>query len=236
MRSIPLELSVTVPILVCLAFLFQKVAAAPSAVFTPPTSITVEMYRLDDYGASTGVLCTNGDTAYGCTVTPARPYPYATNPVNISIETDYLLDVVPQEMNPSVCHAVGVQAQAIAVRTYAYFHIHYGSTINNSTEFQVFIPYRFESLTPATDPNNPADPCASSNLNSNQQAICTATASRYYFTYYNQESPARSEFFSDRQLRTLTHPSRIPYIPTSWGWKTRLALFPQLPTMDMATG
>ena len=72
------------------------------------SDITVKMYVLKPgSGASTGELCrvddpstpgNEGDTRYGCTADPRRPYPYPTNPATVSIEEDYLLDVVPREM------------------------------------------------------------------------------------------------------------------------------------------
>jgi hypothetical protein len=103
-------------------------------------------------------------------------------------------------------HHTGIEAQAVAARTYAYWHISQGSTINNSTQFQAFIPYFFDSLTPAIVADNPSDPCASSNLNSNQQIICIAIANRYYITPYPAggfQEPAKTEFFSDISNRTV---------------------------------
>lgn len=91
--------------------------------------------------------------------------PYATNPVTVSIEGDYLLDVVPREMGPSGHHPLALRAQAIVARTYAYCAIHaweqpgggegdpyWGNClreINNSNSFQVFVPYHFDTLTSA---------------------------------------------------------------------------------------
>lgn len=37
------------------------------------------------------------ESGYLCEIRQTRTYPYATNPVTVSIETDYLLDVVPRE-------------------------------------------------------------------------------------------------------------------------------------------
>jgi peptidoglycan hydrolase-like amidase len=67
------------------------------------------------------------DTRYGCTAfdkdhypsAQVRPYPYATNPATVSIEDDYLLDVVAREMGPSY-HPLALRAQTIVARTYAY--------------------------------------------------------------------------------------------------------------------
>jgi hypothetical protein len=140
----------------------------------------------------------------------------------VSIENNYLLDVIPQEMNPATFHPNAVYAQAIAARTFAYYHIYYVSTINNSTAFQVFVPYKFESLFPATDPNNPNTPCASTNLNASQRTVCDATASRLYITYYITDTPAFTEFFADRQYRTLSNP---PY-PYLLGVEDPISIYP----------
>ena len=83
----------------------------------------------------TYTLCSPGDISYGCTAISSRSYPYSANPVTIPIETDYLLDVVPKEVSVEAFHPTAIQAQAIAARSYAYWHIRQGSTINNSTQF-----------------------------------------------------------------------------------------------------
>ncbi len=172
-------------------------------------------------GGNTYVPCSSDDTSFGCTAFVGddnHPYPYGTaNPVTIPIETDHFLDVVPQEMG-TYYHPTALQAQAIAARTYAYWHIHQGSTINNSNEFQVFIPYKFESLPPATFPDNTSDPCASSNLNANQRIVCGAVAPRHYVsygTYPNDDLPAFTEFTSDVYDHTISHPQQgtlYPYL------------------------
>ncbi len=81
---------------------------------------------------------------------------YLTNPATVDIEDDYLLDVVPTEMG-TYYHPLALRAQAIAARTYAYCAIRANEgtedfwgfcrkEINNSNEFQVFVPYYFESI------------------------------------------------------------------------------------------
>jgi hypothetical protein len=193
---------------------FRSVVAAP-LLYTPPGLITLAMHRLSHPGGGDlGIPCTIAppDPKWGCTwfdedyyQSPVRSYPYATNPVTVSIESDYLLDVVPQEM-ATYYHPTAIKAQAIVARTYVYYHIDQGSTINNSTQFQAFIPYKFEGLTPANDPDNPTTPCASSNLNNNQQVVCNAIARRYYLSPYpaggSFQPPADTEFFSDAWNRT----------------------------------
>ena len=193
-----------------LALLSTEMASASN--FTPPSQITVRMYRLQfPSGAiyQPQELCSSGNTNFGCTAfvgDATYPYPYGTaNPVTIPIETDYLLDVIPQEMG-TYYHPTALQAQAIAARSYAYWYINQGSAINNSIRFQAFIPYKFESLPPTTFPDNPDNPCASSNLNSSQRIVCSAVAPRHYIsygTYPNDDLPAFTEFSSDVWNRTV---------------------------------
>jgi len=200
-----------------LALFASGAVGAPAAQFTPPANITVTMYELISPSGDLPedpVACTYGNESWGCTAIPNDPtyaYTYTTNPVTVSIESDYLLDVVPQEMSPGMFHPTAIQAQAIAARTYAYFHIHSNSTINNSANFQVFLPYKFESFSSAY-----------------QQIIRDATASRYYLTYYNQESPAFTEFFSDRQYHTESNP---PY-PYLLGVADPISIHPTDPAID----
>lgn len=160
-------------------------------------------------GGNTYVPCYSNDTSYGCTAfvgDSSHAYPYGSNnPVTIPIETDYLLDVVPSEVIVEAFHPTAIQAQAIAARSYAYWHIQQGSSINNSNQFQVFVPYAFEALPSATFPDNPSNPCASSNLNTNQRTVCNAVAPRYYISYGaypNDDLPAFTKYFADIGNRT----------------------------------
>ncbi len=134
--------------------------------------ISVTMYPLKDDGSrdrdQQPPLCQSddpstpgneADTRYGCTAfdqdhyppDQVRPYPYSTNPAAVSIEDDYLLDVVPREMG-TYYHPLALKAQAVVARTYAYCAMranegtedYWGycrKEINNSNEFQVFVPY-----------------------------------------------------------------------------------------------
>jgi len=98
-------------------------------------------------------------------------YPYLENPVTIPLETDYLLDVVTAEMNPTEYELTAVQAQMVAARTYALFRMEERrrdvetnnpprlDPINNSVELQLFVPYRFEKRLGYTPPD-PAQPCS----------------------------------------------------------------------------
>ncbi|MBK7201924.1 SpoIID/LytB domain-containing protein [Candidatus Amarolinea dominans] len=210
MRGARFNYAVTLLVIVLWSTMLPSSIAAPMSSFTPPTNITVRMYRLFSGGGSTGILCSSNDTSYGCTAfvgDSGHAYPYGTNnPITIPIETDYLLDVVPSEVSVEAFHPTAIQAQAIAARSYAYWHINQGSTINNSTQFQVFVPYAFEVLPPTTFPDNSGDPCASNNLNDDQRIVCSAVAPRHYIsygTYPNDDLPAFTEYFADIPNRTL---------------------------------
>lgn len=132
------------------------------AQFSPPITVVMQMKVLTADGADRGFSCqTNGtETRYGCTFFDSeagyglpysgssRPYPYSSNPVTVNIENDYLLDVVPQEMSPALySQPIALRAQAVVARSYLHWQIG-NSTIalNNSTQFQAFIPYSFEGL------------------------------------------------------------------------------------------
>lgn len=217
-----------------MTLLFLKVISFQSvfASFGPSSNITLRVYRLESSGARwvnpvTGAyhLCSSNDTYYGCTAfcddysspicerSHRIGYPYSQNPITIPIESDYLLDVVPKEISVEAFHPTAIQAQAIAARSYAYWHINRGSTINNSTQFQVFVPYAFEALPSATFPDNPSNPCISSNLNPNQRIVCSAIAPRLYLsygTYPHDDLPAFTEYFSDVPTRTVS--GGYPYL------------------------
>jgi len=214
-RNLPIA---WVLLILLLAALLQAVAVASAAYpFTPPSSVTVRMYRLDyPSGANTNVLCSSGDTSYGCTAIPSAHYPYADSLPTVSIENDYLLDVVPREMG-TYYHPTALQAQAIAARTYAYWHIDQGSTINNSNQFQVFVPYYFESLPPYVFPGYPTGLiCTDDILNTNQRIVCAATAPRHYIsygTYPNEDLPAFTEFTGDVYDHTVSHPQQSTLYP-----------------------
>jgi len=199
------------PALLVLALLLLGTGAAPLATFTPPSQITVHMYRLDGNGRKyqPEERCSSGNYYFGCTAfvgDSSHAYPYSSNPATVPIETDYLLDVVSRETPPDDYHPTAVHAEAIAARTYAYWHIGNHSTINNSTEFQAFIPYMFESLYPVTFPNNPSNPCASSNLNTLQRLDCAAVAPQHYLSSSSNDLPAFVQYFDDVLSRTEGDP------------------------------
>lgn len=209
MRALP---KIFLLVILIMSTVSQTTEAKPYHAYSPPSSITIWVYRLRGDGSiePSYTLCSSNDTSYGCTAfvgDSSHAYPYGSNnPVTIPIETDYLLDVVPREMPVDPFHPTAIQAQAIAARSYAYWHIRQGSAINNSNQFQVFVPYTFEALSSTTFPDNPSDPCASSNLNRYQRIVCGAVARRHYIaygTYPNDDLPAFSEFFADIGNRTV---------------------------------
>jgi hypothetical protein len=169
--------------------------------WSPPSStgshLRMRRLRSSD-GASLGVDCTTGDQSYGCTAfcegvpdkcaSPVRPYPYASAWPNISFDKDYLLDVVGQEASPGLFDPVALQAQAIAARSYAWYQINNapGNVINNSTSFQVFLPFKFETFGP--DPGNTSDPCQSTNLSANQLRLCQAVGTGSHYLSWDDAS------------------------------------------------
>ena len=112
-------------------------------------------------------FCDNTDPATGvrwgvCGSGQVKPYPFDSSTESIKMESQlkdgfqqgYLYNVTPHEVAITVSSQGNkslstVQAQAIAARTYAYYHVDENSTINNSNQFQVYIPYTYEKLTTA---------------------------------------------------------------------------------------
>jgi hypothetical protein len=171
------------------------------------------MYALDGSGAPLTTTCTQFPNAFGCTdygrvnnnEPVANPYPYTTNTPTVNFDTDYLLDVVTGEMNPSESPQTAVQAQAIAARTYSYYHLrqkqlnpNYPKEINNSTTFQLFVPFRFEKRLGGVFPQNATNPCASNNLTGFQRRLCSAVADRRYVSTSGSNEPLHTEFSADR--------------------------------------
>lgn len=117
-----------------------------------PTQLHLTVAHLDDqnkpiYQNGKIVKCYTGDRAYGCGE-GGSGYPYAQNPVWIEVESNYLLNVVPREMNvvendPTV---EALKAQAIAARSYAAYRI----PTDNSVNFQIYIPNSYELYDPSS--------------------------------------------------------------------------------------
>jgi Stage II sporulation protein len=183
-------------------------AAPPDQVhaqtFTPPQQIVVRMFRLTPNGNNSGELCDPaGDSSFGCVAVAGRgTYPYTTNPITIPIESDYLLNVVPQEM-PLSFEPIALQSQVVAARTYAYYHINRGNPINNSIQYQAFVPGKFILLSNIT-PTLPLDPCASDNLGVTQCKLCGAMDVPRYLAYSNSTFPIQAMFSADWPTRTVS--------------------------------
>jgi hypothetical protein len=190
------------------------------------------MYQLWSDGAAKPDACFSGSRNWGCTAYCVEPtfdpdpcstggaagYPFSTDAVTVAIEgtscltTDspydcYLRDVVPQETSPALFHATAVGAQAVAARTYAYWHIKTDAitpgSINNSSAYQVFVPYRYDTF-----------------AQGERASVDAALQGRYYLSNISDytvnlyghtvnltaEDPIFAEFFADRPLETLSNP------------------------------
>ncbi|MBE7471203.1 MAG: hypothetical protein HS114_18855 [Anaerolineales bacterium] len=91
---------------------------------------------------------------------------------------------MPQEMDPG--HAASsVRAQAIAARTYAYNQINTYGTLNNSTERQVYIPYRYHVLSAA-----------------GKTVVDQAVAGQVYLSLPNITDPIAAFFGQDNDMWT----------------------------------
>lgn len=151
--------------------------------WTPAATVVIRMRRLLPGGIDAGTGdCAVGDSSFGCTYSYSAfgSYPYATNPAVVDIENDYLRDVVSMEMDPAdYNHSdATLSVQAIASRSYTHWHIENNpGAIVNSNAFQVFVPYKFESL--------------SSNA---QQRLLNAIAEPYYLSASFTDVPARADF------------------------------------------
>ncbi len=220
-----------------LALLFdgsiRSYAASLSVPPYPPT-VEVEMHELDSDGTRLPYLCTPGNTNFGCSAYcrnfgvdtceyghPAMGYPYSTSTINLPIGSYYLLDVLSQEMNPWIYdEPAALHAQAIAARSYVGWNINnISAAINNSTDYQVFVPYKFDSLNPSATPLEPntTAPCFASSLNDYQLLACAAIASGNYIAREDNNPynlPAFAEFTSDVKTATHNHPQvgTFPYL------------------------
>jgi hypothetical protein len=152
----------------------SQISLAPA--YAPLPTIWVFVLHLDpdtnEILDNNPVKCWNGDTSHGCgIIDPEQPYP-PRNPVPITVDPYYLRDVVTIEMNvgqipPTLPELPALKAQAIAARTvaswkavnlpYAYdFGDGFGLVggpgyINNSTQYQVFIPGSYDDYPAAQD-------------------------------------------------------------------------------------
>ncbi len=159
--------------------------------------------------------CTSNDSDFGC-VEPnsdRKKYPYGnSNPASVPVETDYLLNVLPREMDIVFYPASGaLWAQALAARSFAdwAYHIKNANYIDNSTNNQIFVPHSFEYYTRSVALSAPTDPCNESggnnNLNILQQLICNAVVGTHgqYVSYGG--SSMFAGFGSDTLSNTVTY-------------------------------
>lgn len=134
-----------------------------------------------------------------CDTSQTYPFPMLTNPTSVEIDgtsgapdgspyNQYLRDVVPQELGIELASQgnkplSAVEAQAIAARTYIYQRMEYigqYGTPNNSTQFQVFVPYRYDTLTDAQ-----------------KRRVQAATANRVYLTEADSTYPIEALYGAD---------------------------------------
>lgn len=211
----------TIALLITVIYAVAK-AEDVQAQYAPPDNITLIMYQLDDAGSAAPdyIPCTPGSLINGCTADPGntdRAYPFASSTITVTIDGTaaddrYLRDVVAQEMSPSTHLPVAVEAQAIAARTYAYWHIETDAVtpgaIDNSNAYQVFLPYRYDQFS------------------ANEQAVLAAALqNRQYMSNYitytvniygqnvslGEREPIFAEFFADVPTETVTSPT-FPYL------------------------
>jgi hypothetical protein len=179
----------------CLTYLLQgNVAyAQDNDLFPPiPDDISIIMVQWNPVtGEPTAIRCAIDSVAFGCTADPSRPYP-PTNPVTVTIENRYLLDVVSKETNPDEFGPATLRAQAAAARSFGYWHLNNNEAISNGS--QAFIPFSFEN---GGAPDNPDNLCASTNLDIGQRKVCTAVAAREYMVYLNETAPIFAAYNAD---------------------------------------
>lgn len=204
---------------------------ASAAPLSQANFVTVQMFQLNGNGSNTNIPCSadnNNLREYGCTFIPNNAnyaYPYETySSPSVPFETDYLLDVVAQEMSPELYgSSAALEAQAIASRSLANYYINnppedgipVDDPFNNSTKYQAFFPYRFEALNGNALVNNPSDPCASTNLNGYQQQVCAAIASREYIASASppgNQFAAKALFAGDIFAQTADGTDDKPYL------------------------
>jgi hypothetical protein len=177
----------------------RDVAAQP--LNQMPSTVTLNMYVLTYPGGARDPenrLCNaNSMTrrSFGCTFYPndlSYEYPFDTNTITIDIEDymqngiqqGYLRNVVPQELDPGHVGS-SVRAQAIAARTFAYWKIGSVGTLNNSTQFQAYIPYRYDALSAAQ-----------------KSIVDQAVAGQVYMSLPNDTAPIHAHFGQDNDMWT----------------------------------
>ncbi|MBI2758029.1 MAG: hypothetical protein HYX49_05060 [Chloroflexi bacterium] len=183
-----------------------------------PTQVYVTMLYLNERTGAPFLKngdpqkCKPNDTNYGCVeALSGQRYPYGNNnPAWVDVENDYLLNVLPREMdvvtNPPTLAAL--QAQSLAARSIADWKYRFNNNyIDNSTNNQVFVPYSFEFYTRGSSLSDPTNPCNASvnSLNGIQQSICNGVTSTHgqYVSY--DGSSMFAGFGSDTISNTVTY-------------------------------
>ena len=185
--------------------------------YNPPTQIYVHFYHLEENGNPTDpdnpISCDPAlDMNYGCTQLSGiydYKYPYTINPALVSVENDYLLDVISHEMPAQLYpNPAALSSQAVTARSFAYYWNNQGWNLQNSTVHQVAIPFAFEFFLGDQLFSDSQHPCSSSNLNPDQQKVCDAVTSTdtagIYLAPHNSDQPAKTQFSADWGVRTAT--------------------------------
>ncbi len=162
-----------------------------------PSQISVTMYHLDlEFGGEIKqppTLCEWLERADGCGEAGTQ-YPYPNSIAVVDVENDYLLDVLPREMSVIENHPPtlqALQAQAIAARSVGAWKFALNNNVNNSIDYQVFIPYAYEYHNKIEDREMVKGLISSAVSSTNGQ----------YLSY--QGSPIDAEFGSDMKDRTV---------------------------------
>ena len=179
------------------------------AQYTPSENVTLTMYQLTEKGGNTGIPCNRGDLSFGCTAEgddPEYAYPFDSSTITISIDGtngpdndsadyrfSYIQDVVPQEIDIVTSSrgnkpVAALRAQAIASRTYIYqriLHIDAYGIPDNSNGFQVFIPYRYQTLSSVQ-----------------KLSVGLATQRRLYMSEADGTNPIEALYGSDNRAET----------------------------------
>ena len=216
--------------------LLSQVNTVRANQFTPYNEIAIEVHSLDFDGNITGI-CTDNPSAYGCTawyepesslpLPDEKKYLPNTHIITLDYETEYLLNVVAQEVGNRHRHPTAYSAQAIAARTYGYFHLYNESVeggdeiLNNSTIYQAYIPNAFDKFgvksngNPSNGINDPVDleanPASTCNerdkLSDVQKHICDGVQNhRLYLTTRAANTPILAMYASDSIARTAHMP------------------------------
>ena len=98
-----------------------------------------------------------------------------------------------------------LRAGAITMRSFAlqqFEELNFqGKVLNNSTQYQAFIPYKFDTL----NSDFPGSTCGLPDplINDKQKKICEAVAPRYYISFIEKgDYPAQANHFADVPYRT----------------------------------